>query len=323
MNEDGSAFRSVVGGERYTELLPSVNLVVNWQDDVLVRGGIYRGLSRPDPAELGFGRALSVDDDDDPMSISDLVGSARASGNPDLEPLTSLNVDVAVEWYPNDDSILAAGFYYKRFLGGFEQTRRVEQFTIDGQPFNADVTTTRTDDDSSTLTGFELTAAHSFSYLPGLLSGLGAKLSVNLADSDFEFEDGNFGSALVLDEAGNVVSERVGIVEPANLFGFSDSVVSAQLYYQFRALDVQLIYKSRSEYFQQFASNPNPIRYVGDNEVLEARVTYEITDNITVRIEGINLLDEPKVQYNPTPNNLAEVNSYGPRIFVGVRAKFF
>lgn len=323
VNEDGSAFQSVVGGERYTELLPSVNLVVNWQDDVLVRGGIYRGLSRPDPAELGFGRALSVDDDDDPMSISDLVGSARASGNPDLEPLTSWNVDVAVEWYPNDDSILAAGFYYKRFLGGFEQTRRVEQFTIDGQPFNADVTTTRTDDDSSTLTGFELTAAHSFSYLPGLLSGLGAKLSVNLADSDFEFEDGNFGSALVLDEAGNVVSERVGIVEPANLFGFSDSVVSAQLYYQFRALDVQLIYKSRSEYFQQFVSNPNPIRYVGDNEVLEARVTYEITDNITVRVEGINLLDEPKVQYNPTPNNLAEVNSYGPRIFVGLRAKFF
>ena len=321
--EDSSTFESVVGGERYTEVLPSINLVVNWQDDVLVRGGIYRGLSRPDPADLGFGRNLAVDDDDDPMSIADLVGRASASGNPDLAPLTSWNLDVAVEWYPNDDSILAAGFYYKRFLGGFENTQRVEQFTIDGQPFNADVTTSRTDEDSSTLTGFELTAAHSFSYLPGLLSGLGAKLSVNLADSDFEFEDANFGTARVLDEAGNVVSERVGIVEPANLFGFSESVVSAQLYYQIADLDVQLIYKSRSDYFQQFISSPGNIRYIADNNVLEARVTYEITDNVTVRVEGINLLDEPRVQYNPTLNNLAEVNSYGPRIFVGVRAKFF
>ena len=321
--EDSSTFQSVVGGERYTELLPSVNLVVNWQDDLLLRGGVYRGLSRPDPADLGFGRALSVDDDDDPTSIAELVGRASASGNPDLEPLTSWNADVALEWYPNDDSILALGVYYKRFLGGFENTQRVEQFTIDGQPFNADVTTLRTDEDSSTLTGFELTAAHSFSYLPGLLSGLGAKLSVNLADSDFEFEDTNFGSALVLDEAGNVVSERVGFVEPANLFGFSDSVISAQLYYQLAALDVQLIYKSRSDYFQQFISTPGNIRYIADNEVLEARVTYEITDNVTLRVEGINLLDEPRIQYNPTPNNLAEVNSYGPRLFVGLRAKFY
>ncbi len=321
--EDSGNFQSVVGGKRYAELLPSVNLVVDWRDDVLLRGGLYRGMSRADPADLGFGRALSVDDDDDPMSIADLVGSARASGNPDLEPLTSWNLDVALEWYPNDDSILAVGVYFKRFLGGYENTQRVEQFTIDGQPFNADVTTMRTDEESSRLTGLELTAAHSFSYLPGLLSGLGAKLSVNLADSDFEFEDANFGSARVLDEAGNVVSERVGFVEPANLFGFSESVISSQLYYQIGNLDVQIIYKSRSDYFQQFISSPGNIRYIADNEVLEARATYEIADGVTLRVEGINLLDEPRIQYNPTPNNLAEVNSYGPRLFVGVRAKFF
>ena len=316
--EDSSAFQAVVGGKRYTELLPSFNVVMDLRDDVLLRGGVFRSLSRPDPADLGFGRDLNVDDGDDPTSIAELVGSARASGNPDLEPLTSWNLDVAIEWYPNEDSILAAGVYYKRFLGGFENTQRVEQFSIDGQPFDADVTTMRTDEDASVLYGFELTAAHSF----GLWSGLGAKLSVNLADSDFEFEDANFGSAIVVDEAGNVVSERVGIVEPANVFGFSESVVSAQLYYQIGDLDLQFIYKSRSDYFQQFISTPGNLRYIADNQVLEARLTYQVTDNISVRLEGINLLDEPRIQYNPTPNNLAEVNSYGPRLFAGVRAKF-
>ncbi len=320
--EDSGNFFSVVGGGSYTEVLPSFNLVMDLTDDMLLRGGVFRGLSRPDPADMGYGRDLNVDDSDDPTSIDELVGNARASGNPDLEPLTSWNLDVALEWYPNDDSILALGFYYKRFLGGFENTQRVEMFTIDGQPFAADVTTSRTDDDSSTLYGFELTAAHSFNYLPGFWGGFGAKLSLNLADSDFEFEDANFGSAMVLDEAGMVVSERVGFVEPADLFGFSDMVMSAQVYYQIADLDLQLIWKSRSEYFQQFISSPGNIRYIDANNVMEARATYEIFDGVSLRIEGINLLDEPRVQYNPTPDNLAEVNSYGPRIFVGLRAKF-
>ena len=320
--EESSNFFSVVGGDSYTELLPSFNMVMDLRDDVLLRGGVFRGLSRPDPADMGFGRDLNVDDSGDPTSINDLVGNARASGNPDLEPFTSWNFDVAIEWYPNDDSILAAGFYFKRFLGGFENTQRVEQFMIDGQPFAADVTTSRTDTDESTLSGFELTAAHSFDYLPGAWSGFGAKLSVNLADSDFEFEDTNFGSSLVLDEAGNVISQRVGFVEPSNIFGFSDTVISAQLYYQIADLDLQFIYKNRSEYFQQFISTPGNLRYIADNSVLEARATYQITDNITLRVEGINLLDEPRIQYNPTRNNLAEVNSYGPRLFAGIRAKF-
>ena len=321
INEDSSDFYSVVGGDSYTELLPSFNAVLDMNDDVLLRVGGFRGLSRPDPADMGFGRVLSVDDED-ATSISEVVGRATANGNPDLEPLTSWNLDVAVEWYPNADSILALGTYYKSFLGGFENTQRVEQFLIDSEPFNADVTTSRTIDDASTLFGFEMTVAHAFTYLPGYLSGLGGKLSYNWADADFEFEDQTFGASLVVDESGNVVSERVRLTPPAGLFGFSEQVMSAQLYYQIGALDLQLIYKHRSSYFQQFVSSPGIIRYIGDTSVVEARATYEIADNVTVRVEALNLFDEPRKNYIPTPDSLSELNSYGPRVFVGIRAKF-
>ncbi len=321
VDEDSGNFYSVVGGGSYLELLPSFNLVMDIRDDVLFRGGAYRGLSRPDPADMGFGRNLAVDDDD-ATAIDDLVGRATASGNPDLKPLTSWNLDVAVEWYPNPDTMLAVGAYYKSFLGGFENTQRVEQFLIDDQPFQADVTTSRTIEDTSTLTGFEITLAHAFTGLPGFLSGLGAKLSYNVADSDFEFEDATFGASRVVDEAGNVVSERVRLIPPAGLFGFSEQVLSAQAYYQIAGLDLQLIYKYRSEYFQQFVSSPGIIRYIGDTEVVEARATYEIMDNVTLRIEALNLFDEPRKNYIPTPDSLSELNSYGPRVFLGVRAKF-
>ena len=320
--EDASAFYPVEGGANYTEVLPSFNAVVDMSDDVLFRLGVFRGLSRPDPADMGYGRRLTVDDDD-ATSIGEVVGRATANGNPDLKPLTSWNLDVAVEWYPNEDSIFAVGAYYKSFLGGFENTQRVEKFLIDGQTFDADVTTSRTIEETSTLLGVEVTLAHSFNYLPGYLSGLGGKLSYNWADADFEFEDQTFGASLVLDEDGNVVSERERLVPAAGLFGFSKSVMSAQLYYQIADLDVQVIYKHRSKYFQQFVSSPGIIRYIGDTDVVEARVTYEIMDNVTLRVEALNLFDEPRKNFIPTPDSLSELNSYGPRVFFGVRAKFF
>ena len=75
INEDSSDFYSVVGGDSYTELLPSFNAVLDMNDDVLLRVGVFRGLSRPDPADMGFGRVLSVDDED-ATSISEVVGQS-------------------------------------------------------------------------------------------------------------------------------------------------------------------------------------------------------------------------------------------------------
>lgn len=240
--------------------------------------------------------------------------------NPDLEPLTSWNLDLALEWYPDPDTILAVGGYYKRFLGGYENTQRVEEFRIDGQPFLVDVTTSQTDTDASELHGLELTAARSFSYLPSRFwSGFGVKLSYNYASSDFEFEDQNFGASQVFDEAGNVVSQRVGIVAPADIFGLSEHVLSAQTYYEAKRFHLAVIYKYRSSYFQQFIGAPGLIRYVGDTEVVELKTSYRIRRGLTVHVDGINLFDEPKKQYVPVTGNLAELNAYGPRFFVGLR----
>ena len=319
--EDGDNFVSVVGGNSYTELLPSFSATIDLNPKTLFRFGLFRGLSRPDPADLGFGRSLDVDDGGDPTSINDLVGSASgASGNPDLEPLTSWNLDLAVEWYPNEDTILAVGGYYKLFLGGFENTQRVEEFAIDGQPFFVDVTTSRTDSDESKIYGLEFTASHSFAYLPSRFwKGFGVKLSYNYASSDFEFEDQTFGASQVLDEAGNVVSQRVSILPPADIFGLSEHVLSAQTYYETKKFDVALIYKYRSSYFQQFISTPGIIRYVGDTDVVEVKASYRIKDQLTLRLEGINLFDEPKRQFIPTLASRSELNSYGPRFFAGLR----
>ncbi len=314
---------AVEGGGDYIEFLPSVNLIVDVDDDIVVRGALYRGLSRPDPSDLGFGRDfLGIDEDSETGEISDVVARAVAVGNPILEPFLSWNGDVAVEWYPNEDTILAAGLYYKSFEGGFANTSQVETFEVDGEAVETIVTTPQTTDETSTIYGLELTATHSFAYLDSWLNGFGFKLSYNYADSDFEFEDENFGTSSFIDGSTGDIVQRVGIVPPANLFGFSEHVLSAQLYYQWESLSASLNYKYRSDYFQQFVATPGAVRYIDDTEVFEARVSYRLNRNWKFSLEAINLFDEPRRQYRPTPDNFAEINVYGPRVFAGVQFRY-
>ena len=42
----------------------------------------------------------------------------------------------------------------------------------------------------------------------------------------------------------------------------------------------------------------------------------------TLRGEALNLFDEPRQNFIPTEHSLSELDSYGPRVFVGIQAKF-
>jgi len=41
-----------------------------------------------------------------------------------------------------------------------------------------------------------------------------------------------------------------------------------------------------------------------------------------VSLEAINIFDEPKTQYFYVRDELGEVNSYGPRVFLSFRGRF-
>lgn len=352
----------------YTEFLPSVSLVVDLSDNVILRGGLFRGLSRSDPAVLGSrqqvgtvqrdiaddtpitaAQAAALDlDEGDVLGITTsdiqafLTTQGQSGGAADLAPFTSWNFDIGLEWYPNDDTILAAGVYVKEFEGGYQNTFINSDFTIisDGSTDTRDALTAtglfvdgetlelsvpissiETTDESSRLYGLEVTASHSFSYLPGFLSGFGGKLSYNYAESDFDFEDDFAGAGIGLDAEGNEV-ELVGLVPSADIFGLSENVFSGQLYWSGGKFDMQAIYKYRSQYFQQFSDSPGRIRYVDDNAVVEFRASYKLNDNFKFTFEALNLTNEPRVDYRGLDGNVAQVLSYGPRYFLGLKASF-
>ena len=321
--EDTSSLTPITGGGTYTEFLPSFNLTAELQPNLLGRFAVYRALSRPDPSNLGYGRTFNalVDDGSPVFSVADAVGTANATGNPFTEPLLSWNADIALEWYPDADSLLAVGGYYKSFNGGFETIGRTETFSVDGQDLETLVTTVNTSDETTKILGFEMTATHRFSYLPQPLDGLGFKVSYNFADTDFEFQDDVLGAVTTINADGSrSVSEA--LIPPAGLFGFSRHVLSAQAFYEIGDLELQGVYKYRSRYFQQFVSTPGRVRYTDDTGVFEARASYSLNRNVRLTVEGLNLFNEPRTDLRPTEEGFSSISVYGPRYYAGVRVRF-
>ena len=322
--EDEDSLVRIEAKNSYTEVLPSVSFVWDYADNFIIRGGIFRGLSRVDPDDMGFQRSFSSEDETDEgddtgaTTIEELVTGANGTGNPGAEPFTSWNTDISFEMYPNDDAIFSVGFYHKVFTGGTETQVLAEDFVIEGETLSLPISTNVTTDETSNLFGIEISASYRWD------NGVGFKFSYNRADSDFEFEDSLYGDTFTTDfETGDVIQLTDGIIDPANIAGFSEDTFSGQLYYQIGDFDIAAIYKYRSEYFQPYTSDGSRLRYIEDVGTWEAKASYKITDYVKVKVEAINLFSEPKTQYFFTNTNLGEVNDYGPRLFVGVSAKFF
>lgn len=321
-NPDGSVtlepvpdtFETVTIESENTRFLPSINAIFELQPGrLLLRAAAYRAMSRPAPSALGAGRTFTLDTSG--STIEEAIDEIRANGSPRLKPLMSWNGDLALEYYPNRDSIFAATLYFKEFSGGFMPFVTDETFNIGGQDVSVPVIQTTNSPDKSQLWGIEITLANRFSWLPAPFDGLGGKVSYNYADTNFENEDIRLGD--VLDPVTGTVSE--GIIPPAGLSGFSKHVVSAQLYYQLGGFSIQGIYNYRSQYYQDFVGGNNQLRYVRGNETFDLRASYDINRNVSLRFEATNILDAPKVTDMPVTGSIRQYHYYGPRYFIGAR----
>ncbi len=315
--QSNGQFESFTFGKQTRKWLPSFNLAADLTDELKLRFGLYRAMSRPDPEDLGAGRTFEVSTGNE-GSVQEAISAVRSNGNPALKPLMSWNVDLSAEWYPNPDSILSAALYYKRFQGGFENALVNETFVVNGAAVTVPVVVTQTSDRQSTIKGIELTGAYRFSMLPAPFDGLGVKASYSYADSSFENED------LLLGDQQNAETGQTfpGLISPVNIFGLSEQVFSGSLYYEIGPVELQAIAKYRSDYYQQFVGAASQNRVVRDATVLDFRATYRLNDSLSFSFEGSNLNNEPRVEDMPIPGSVREVHSYGPRYYLGVRYRF-
>ncbi|MFT4247532.1 MAG: TonB-dependent receptor [Pseudomonas sp.] len=154
---------------RYGVALPSV--FVNWRPgagDSVYRAGLWTSYTRPAFVQLGGGSTTSISADTGRITITE--------GNPDLDPIKSLNLDLSGEWRNDRGGHAMLAGYYKRlsnyiYESGSNAVNRGESSegdTIYRRPRNGG--------DGEVL-GVEVALRQRFQDLPALLDGFGVGLN--------------------------------------------------------------------------------------------------------------------------------------------------
>ncbi len=158
------------GSVNEEDLLPSVNLVYEVEDNMNLRAAYGRTLARPTFRELS------------PFVSFDFVGDYIFIGNPGLERTLVDNLDLRWEWFTRPGEILAVSGFYKRFQNPIERAIVSNNNQVQFQNV-----------DEATVVGAEFEARRRFERLPLVPGGLEFGANVTLAASrvripEFELE---------------------------------------------------------------------------------------------------------------------------------------
>ena len=304
-------------GNRYLNILPSINVNLGLTETVQLRAAAYSAISRPDMWWMGAGRDLDLGDGEEEFSsIQSAIesGSVTALGNPNLEAIESNNFDLSLAWYPSEDSMLSGAYYYKKFKAGLEvadASEVQESFAINGEMLAMNVDgLIQNSNEPSSISGIELTAQHAFSNLPEPLDGLGVLAGLNIADTDFDYF-----------ENGSEITDDV-VISAANLPGFSKKSYNAEVFWENYGFTSRLSYKYRSDYLKPFGSDFGQTnRFVDDTSSLDLSLSYRLTKNLRLKLQGINLTNEPYTEYRVAEGGYNRVEFSGARYFFGVQYK--
>jgi TonB-dependent receptor len=296
----------------FWSVLPSLNMKFMAAEDFLIRAAVYKALSRPNIEDMRAGRDF-VTDSTGNATIADAIAGV-SGGNPRLLPLESWNGDLSFEWYPEPDTTLSLALFYKQLKAGIrpaDANALTETFIIGGVPVTVPVAQQGNDPTKRDLWGLEASVSHALTWLPGFLNGLGVTAAYSYADTNFEYPDPS-----AVDPA-NPLRNFTG---PASIIGLSKHTASAQVYYEKGPVGLRLQYKYRSRYLKPFELNAN--RFAQPNTSLDASATFDLTDNVRLRFEALNLLNEPQYLERPVPGAVSEISYYGRRYYAGVRIRF-
>jgi iron complex outermembrane recepter protein len=309
MVPDGSGgWMPQTGEASDTDLLPSLNIIGSLTENVQLRFGFGKGLTRPALAELN------------PSITVNASTGTGSRGNPDLAALTADSYDLSLEWYFNKGSYLSAGVFDKEINGFFngisdcQTVPNVPAYTgatpngcTNGQYF-----ITRTvNSERGYARGVELAGQTFFTMLPGIWSNFGAQASYAYVDTENPVRFVTNGPLVNVPQA--FQSEN-----SYSLIGF----------YEDRRLSARLAYTYRSD-FVLFGVAANPIdgRYVEGYGLFDFSLSYNIGQYFNVSFTASNLTNESPNRFIGEPGSYAtsfERQHYlNGRIFgLGLRYRF-
>lgn len=283
----------------YSAWLPSVNLIYDVSDDIVVRAAYYETFEAFDLAEFSPAPTRILEDVD--PDTGETASSVRIDVNRfGLQPRSSTAVDLGISWYNRRGSVISLGYFYKQVsndIVAFNNFCPVgEVFEIEGQSFGPLFTDAtgrcRIDQGQPIETnnqrivinqivnnpnkinvhGLEFQIQQKFDFLPGFLGNTGGIFNYTRVRSN------GAGGAKLYDVAGDTY----------NLIGYyEDSVFQARVAYN-HASTIQL------EGGSTFSGSSSLVRPRGQ---LDLSMAVKPTANFELRLELYNLTNSRREEY--------------------------
>ena len=291
---------SAKGQGSYIDVLPSASLRIRLdnQDNSALRFVYARGLSRPDPVFLTT--ATAIDNSTTPPTLT--------IGNPALKPEHANNVDILYERYLHPLGAIQAGFFYKNLTDPIVTLlARTPNFFI-SQAANSG---------SAYITGVEFSFRQHFSYLPGMLGGLGLFANYSYATSQ----------ATNVNPTANRTDHPALLRQAPNTWNISPTYDRGRL-----SLRVGTAYNGANIFsyaFVPFQSDGTPTPggikgpsgdvYLFSHFQVDAQGSFYLGKGLTAIISGLNLNNEVFGFYQGSPRFFIQREYYKPTFSFGLR----
>jgi len=189
-------------------------------------------------------------------------------GNPDLDPYESTNLDFSAEWYFADNAILAGTLFHKKVDNYILVSTQKEQHFNQADQAVTEFDISRPNNaGSATIKGFSAAYQQTF--------GAGLGLLANYTYAEAKADSGDF--------------------LPYN----SKNQLNISPFYESDRFSARVTYSWRSKYY----TNVDRGNYLvtDDYDSLDASFNFKLTDNLTLGLDGMNLLDSEYRSYAEVP----------------------
>ncbi len=291
-----TSFSYVTTENEYRDFLPSFNLAFEPLESLVVRLGVAKVMSRPTLGDLTPGGSVAP------------TTRTVSYGNPLLDPFRATNYDASIEWYFQKEGLLALAVFYKdidSFITSITEPIPFNQLGLPNdllqnaaQPTDIFQVTRRINGLGGELKGVELQYQQPFTFLPGFWSSFGFIGNVTFVDSEVSY----------------------GTAGLNRLAGQSKNTYNATLYYEKGPFQARVSAAHRSQYLLSFpGANGNSEEGVNDTTNMDASMSYDFNDHLSLSLEAINLTDEYVDRYVDVNNRISDYRHTGREIAVGVR----
>ncbi len=323
----------------YDNFLPNIDFSIQATDDLVLRASASKTLTRPSFSDLQAGVTIN-----NPVRFN---GGQGSSGNPNLQPFESTNLDFSAEWYYGESSYISIAYYdkdVKNFIGNTTVSDTVFNLAhpAQGPRYDAAVAALGTDDpgavrafmeglygapvagdagqgDPATVFALvtgqnaEKAAIDGFEIALQHMfgeSGFGMILNYTTVDGDISYDNFN-------------TNKGEGVENQFALLGLSDSY-NVVGFYDKDGLQARIAYNWRDDFLKNTLDGNgerNPV-YNEDYGQFDINVSYEVNDNLTVLAEGINITNETQREFSRTSQMVIGAIESGARYSVGLIYEF-